>query len=189
MKNTCFLSQTRAWWYLCLPKMISCASRSCTGYGYSDPEYQPSAVPRTYSAHSFTPVNSSFNGSQHLWRRVEWCVVCTRDKSSFHSLALFSCIMCHSSLVRLSTQKGLSSRSTRGSRVRCRSFHVIANLAVFSFSMMAFLTTATCRFLPLTVPERHGTQARSYDMANWQHAHRETVPKRHLPFGVAFNPV
>lgn len=38
--------------------------------------------------------------------------------------------MCHSSFIRLSTQKGLSSRSTTGTRLRCRSFHDMAARAV-----------------------------------------------------------
>lgn len=41
-------------------------------------------------------------------------------------LTLLSCIMCHSSFMRLSAQKGLSSRSTAGTRLRCRSFHDMA---------------------------------------------------------------
>ena len=76
---------------------------------------------------------------------------------SLVALALLSCIMCHSSLVRRSTQNGLSSRSTSGSRVRCRSFHVIANLAVFFFSMMTCLIASSPRYLARLCPQGHET--------------------------------
>lgn len=51
-----------------------------------------------------------------LWR--------TRDSP----LTLFNCIVCSSSFTRRSRQKGLSSRSTHGTRVRCFSFHVLPTL-------------------------------------------------------------